>query len=140
MASAAQATEPLFADGEDDGHRPRPAPLGDGHGGRDGDRVVADPRTAQPPVVLRHAPRCGLVEDVVDVNEYGETVRRRTERPHQVADLIDRTDPGCLLQPALQPVDAHALVAGAAVQFGQRHGIRGDRRGVEIHRVSVPSH
>jgi len=71
VASAAQATEPLFADGEDDGHRPRPAPLGDGHGGRDRDRT---------------------------------------------------------------------LVAGAAVQFGQRHGIRGDRRGVEIHRISVPSH
>jgi hypothetical protein len=72
------------------------------------------------------------------VNEDGETVRRRAERPYQVADLVDRTVPGCLLQAPLQPVDAHALVAGATVQFGQRHGIRGDRRRVERHRPSVP--
>jgi hypothetical protein len=41
-------------------------------------------------------------------------------------------------QAPLQPVDAHLLVAGVAVQFGQRHGVGGDRpalesRGVESH-------
>jgi hypothetical protein len=39
--------------------------------------------------------------------------------------------PGLPGQAPLQPVDAYLLVAGAAGQFGQRYGIRGDRLGAE---------
>ena len=135
VPGTAQPAEPLLADGEHDGHRPRTRPgelpFGDGHGGRHGDRVVPDPRAAQPAVAPCDAALRGLVEDVVDVNEHGQAVRRRTERPHQVADPIDVPAPGSLLKAPLQPVDAHLLVPGPAVQFGQRHGIRGDRRRVE---------
>jgi hypothetical protein len=67
----------------------------------------------------------------VDVNEDGEPVRRRAERPHQVAGLVDVSAPRLPGQAPLQPVDAYLLVAGAAGQFGQRHGIRGDCPGVE---------
>jgi hypothetical protein len=132
-----------LAHGEDDGYRQRPArpgqdALGHGHGGRDGDRVIADPRAAQPAIALRDAPHGGRIEDVIDVHEHGQAVRRRTERPDQVADVVDRTAPGCVLRAPLQPLDAHLLVAGAAVQLGQRHGVGGDRpdlesRGVESH-------
>jgi hypothetical protein len=38
---------------------------------------------------------------------------------------------GRVRQAPPQPVDADFFVAGAAVQFGQRHGIRGDGRWVE---------
>jgi len=105
VASAAQATEPLFADGEDDRHRqrfrPGQGPLGDGHGGRDGDRVVADPPAAQPAVALRDALDRRLAEDVIHVDEQGEAVRRRAERPDQVADAIDVPAAGRLPQPPL---------------------------------------
>jgi hypothetical protein len=73
------------------------------------------------------------------MDEHGEAVRRRTERPYQVAGAIEAPTAGPLPQAPLQPVDAYALVAGAAVQFGQRHDVRGDGRRVEEHRVSVPS-
>jgi len=135
VASAAQPAEPLLADGEDDRKRHWSRlgedASGDGYGGRDRDRVVTDPRAVQPAVALRNAPHRALAEDVVDVNEHGEAVRWRAERPHQVAGAIDVPAPGRLRQAALQPVDTHSLVAGTAVQFGQCHGISGDRLRVE---------
>ena len=138
VPGAAQPAEAFLADGEDDSHRQwsRPArqgedAFGDGHGGRDGDRVVTDPGTAQPAVPLRDAPYRGVAEDVVHVNQHGQAVGPRAERPHQVARLIDIPVPWPLRQAPLQPVDAHGLVASAAVQLGQRHGIGGDRRRIE---------
>ena len=77
--------------------------------------------------------------DGVYVNEHGELVRRRTERPHQVADTVDVLAAGRLLQAPLQPLDARALVASAVVQLGQRHGISGDRRRVESRVLHVTS-
>ena len=135
VAGAAQSAETLLADGEDDRQRrfrrAGERALGHGHGGRDRDRVVADPRAAQPAVAPRDTPRRRLAEDVIDVNEDGEPVRRRAERPHQVAGLVDVPAPRLSGQAPLQPVDAYPLVAGAAGQFGQRRGIRGDCPGVE---------
>jgi hypothetical protein len=140
VAGAAQSAQTLLADGENDRQRRfrRTGECalghghgGHGHGGRDRDRVVADPRAAQPAVAPRDAPRRRLAEDVIDVNEDGEPVRRRAERPHQVAGLVDVPAPRLPGQAPLQPVDAHLLVAGAAGQFGQRRGIRGDCPGVE---------
>ena len=98
VAGAAQPAETFLADGEDDGQRrfcrARERALGHGHGGRDRDRVVADPRAAQPAVAPCDAPRRRLAEDVIDVNEDSEPVRRRAERPHQVAGLVDVPAPG----------------------------------------------
>ena len=95
VAGAAQSAETLLADGENDRQRrfrrAGERALGHGHGGRDRDRVVADSRAAQPAVAPRDAPRRRLAEDVIDVNEDGEPVRRRAERPHQVAGLVRRT-------------------------------------------------
>jgi hypothetical protein len=62
------------------------------------------------------------------VNEDGELIRRRTERPHQVADTVDVLAAERLLEAPLRPLDARALVASATVQLGQRYGISGDRR------------
>jgi hypothetical protein len=128
-----EPAEALLADGEDNGNRRRLGQdaLAHGHGGRDRDRVVADPGTAQPAVAPRDASHRGLVEHVVNVNQHGEAVRRRAERPHQVAGAVHVSAPRCLRQALAQPVDAHPLVAGAAVQFGQQHGVRGDRRRIE---------
>jgi hypothetical protein len=134
MAGAAQPAEPLLADGERDGQRlfsrAGERTLDHGDSGRDRDRVVADPRAAQPAVAPDDAPGGLFAEDVVDVHEDGETVRRRAERPHQVADAIDVPAPGRRGQALVQPVDAHPLVAGAAGQLRQRHGIRDDDPGV----------
>ena len=66
----------------------------------------------------------------------GEPVRRRAERPHQRCRPRRRTgSAGFAGQAPLQPVDAYLLVAGAAGQFGQRHGIRGDCPRVESPRI-----
>jgi len=61
---------------------------------------TADPRAAQPAVPPGDAPGGLFVEDVVDVHEDGETVRRRAERPHQVADAIDVPALACHPGPA----------------------------------------
>ena len=110
-----------------------PARIRSVEAGPGGDRVVPDPRTAQPAVAPRDAPDGGLAEDVIDVHEDGEPVRRRAERPHQVADAIDVPAPGRSGQALPQPVDAHPLVARAAGQLRQRHGIRGDRFRIASH-------
>jgi len=112
-----------------------PARIRSVEAGPGGDRVVPDPRTAQPAVAPRDAPDGGLAEDVIDVHEDGEPVRRRAERPHQVAGLVDVPSPGRPGQAPVQPVDAYLLAAAAAGQFGQRHGVRGDRLRVERPRI-----
>jgi hypothetical protein len=106
-----------------------------------GQLAAGEAGPAQPAVALRDASRRGLVEYVVDMNQHGEAVRRRAERPHQVAGAIHVPAPRRLGQAPAQPVDAHPLVAGAAVQFGQQHSVRGDRRRVEgrVSHVTWPS-
>ena len=71
------------------------------------------------------------VATAVAVAEHGQAVRRGAERPDQVARVVDAPAAGRVVQPAQQPVDAHPFPAGAAIQLGQRHGVRGDRRRVE---------
>lgn len=139
MTCAAQPAEPFLADGEHDHQRQLTpgkavlpeAVLGDGDGGRYGDGVVTDPRTRKPAVPFGDTPMRCLAEHVIHVHEHGQAVRRRAERPDQVSGIVDATAAGRVVQPAQQPVNAHPLAAGAAVQLGQRHGVRGDRRRID---------
>jgi hypothetical protein len=78
VPGAAQPAEPFLADGEDGGQWQlgRPArrtqvALGDGDRGRDGDRVIPDPRAAQPAVALRDPTSRRLAEDIIDVHQQG---------------------------------------------------------------------
>jgi len=58
----------------------------------------------------------------------GRPTERRARRTAATRGVAERHRAG---RAPLQPVDAYLLVAGAAGQLGQRHGIRGNRLGVE---------
>jgi hypothetical protein len=103
VTCAAQAAESFLADGEHDHQRqrrPGKVASGDGDGGRDSDGVVTDSRTRKPAVPLGDAARRGFAEHIINVHEHGRPVRRRAERPDQVAGVVDAAAAGCVVQPA----------------------------------------
>jgi hypothetical protein len=88
---AAEGAEPLLADGEDHGERRvqlRPELLDDVDRERDRERVVAEAGADEPATALEDLVRDVLAEDGVEVREQRQPVRRRAERPDQVADLV----------------------------------------------------
>jgi len=80
-------------------------------GGGDGERVVADPRPAQPPVLLDDCVRHVRCEDRVDVGEQREPERRLAEPPDEVSGLVARALAGRAAQPFLEPGQACLLAA-----------------------------
>jgi len=131
VARAAQAAEPLLADGEDHGERLVELgrePFDDGRRDGDGERVVADPRALEPAVALDDLVREVGGEDGVDMREEREPERRPAEPPDEVADLVARALARRVGESALEPREARVLAAGRGRDLREGGGVPLDIR------------
>jgi len=112
---AAKRAQPFLTDGKNDGERRVHFVLelfDDIDRDRHRERVVADTGTDEPVLELVDLVGHPLAEDGVEVCEQREAVRRRAERPDQVAGVVPAQLAGRVREPPLEPEATPLLFAG----------------------------